>query len=190
MCLYLILSAPMIPISISCFHDVAFGGKVYCHIFSSKFSAVPWALKSNITTGRPVLNHTTGKRIQPTISRILLCPSKHSSIIITNWSLANNIRRFLWLTNSHSFYIKSVKVFNPVKYAKSPWVKLGRPVVMLLFNALGHSTKFTRENGTVNLSAKVCSIIWPQVQVNEEMSTRRTVTVEMMLHCLLWWLAG
>jgi len=41
---------------------------------------------------------------------------------------------------------------------------------------------------------KLCSIIRPQVQVNDEMSRRRTgkdsVTVEMMLHCLLRWLAG
>ena len=41
---------------------------------------------------------------------------------------------------------------------------------------------------------KLCSIIWPQVQVNEDMSRRRTgkdpVTVEMMLHCLLRWLAA
>jgi len=41
---------------------------------------------------------------------------------------------------------------------------------------------------------KLCSIIQPQVQVNEEMSRRRTgkdpVSVEMMLHCLLHYLAG
>jgi len=41
---------------------------------------------------------------------------------------------------------------------------------------------------------KLCSIIWPQVQVNEDMSRRRAgkdpVTVEMMLHCLLRWLPG
>ena len=41
---------------------------------------------------------------------------------------------------------------------------------------------------------KLCSIIWPQVQVNEEMSWSRTgkdpVTVEMILNCLLRWLAG
>ena len=41
---------------------------------------------------------------------------------------------------------------------------------------------------------KLCSIIRPQVQVNDEMSRRRTgkdsVTVEMMLHSLLRWLAG
>jgi len=39
---------------------------------------------------------------------------------------------------------------------------------------------------------KLCSIIWPQVQVNEDMSVRRNgkdpVTFEMMLHCLLGWL--
>jgi hypothetical protein len=41
---------------------------------------------------------------------------------------------------------------------------------------------------------KLCSIIQPQVQFNDEMSRRRTgkdpVTVEMMLHRLLRWLAG
>jgi len=41
---------------------------------------------------------------------------------------------------------------------------------------------------------KLCSIISPQVQVNDEMSRHRTgrnsVTVEIMLHCLLRWLAG
>jgi len=41
---------------------------------------------------------------------------------------------------------------------------------------------------------KLCSIKWPQVQVNEEMSMHRTgkdpVTVERMLYCLMRWLAG
>ena len=41
---------------------------------------------------------------------------------------------------------------------------------------------------------KLCFIISPQVQVNDEMSRRRTgkdsVTVEIMLHCLLRWLAS
>jgi len=34
------------------------------------------------------------------------------------------------------------------------WLRTGRPVVMLLFNALGHRNKFTRENVTVNFSTK------------------------------------
>jgi len=45
-----------------------------------------------------------------------------------------------------------------------------------------------------SLFLKLCSIISPQVQVNDEMSRRRTgkdsVTVEIMLHCCLRWLAG
>jgi len=41
---------------------------------------------------------------------------------------------------------------------------------------------------------KLCAIISPEILVNEEMAWRRTgkegISIEIMLHCLLIWLAG